>query len=214
MVDLLTIISQRDPVVNVTLAESAKPAVEKAKDVLPIIEKAKEIKPIVEKTQQIDKKTDTNIVKQVISVPSHLDKSAIESEIDRAKRYIAFSYGDKASQDKTKLYLTELEKKLRSFNSYDVGTEYVQNDQIANIHKGEIIVDPKSSEILRKYGIKVEPIKVKNDDENINKNDRIENLLEKQVEIQTRMLNETKIISSNTRTEKKTPKKQVEPKKG
>ncbi len=37
--------------------------------------------------------------------------------------------------------------------SYAIGTSYVPKDTIANIHKGEIIIDPQSSNILRRYGI-------------------------------------------------------------
>jgi hypothetical protein len=40
-------------------------------------------------------------------------------------------------------------------NSYDTGTAYVPHDQIAQIHQGEIIMDPQSSAALRKYGINV-----------------------------------------------------------
>ncbi len=36
------------------------------------------------------------------------------------------------------------------------GTSYVPEDMTANIHKGEIIIDPASSNILRKYGIGVQ----------------------------------------------------------
>jgi hypothetical protein len=40
-------------------------------------------------------------------------------------------------------------------SSYDKGTPYVPHDQIAQIHQGEIIMDPQSSAALRKYGINV-----------------------------------------------------------
>lgn len=40
--------------------------------------------------------------------------------------------------------------------SYDVGTSYVPHDMLANIHRGEIIIDPRSSDILRRYGIGVQ----------------------------------------------------------
>jgi hypothetical protein len=39
--------------------------------------------------------------------------------------------------------------------SYDTGTPYVPHDMTANIHEGEIIIDPQSSNVLRKYGINV-----------------------------------------------------------
>jgi tape measure domain-containing protein len=41
------------------------------------------------------------------------------------------------------------------FASYDKGTPYVPHDQLAQIHQGEIIMDPQSSAALRKYGINV-----------------------------------------------------------
>lgn len=39
--------------------------------------------------------------------------------------------------------------------SYDVGTPFVTHNQTANIHRGEMIIDPASSAALRKYGINV-----------------------------------------------------------
>lgn len=39
--------------------------------------------------------------------------------------------------------------------SYDVGTSYVPYDMMANVHRGETIIDPRSSDILRRYGIEV-----------------------------------------------------------
>lgn len=38
---------------------------------------------------------------------------------------------------------------------FAVGTSYVPRDMNANIHQGEIIMDPQSSEVLRRYGIGV-----------------------------------------------------------
>lgn len=42
--------------------------------------------------------------------------------------------------------------------SYDTGTSYVPYDMLANIHKGEIIVNPSDSDMLRKYGILVRSV--------------------------------------------------------
>ncbi len=37
--------------------------------------------------------------------------------------------------------------------SFAVGSPYVPNDMLANIHQGEIIMDRSSSDVLRRYGI-------------------------------------------------------------
>jgi hypothetical protein len=39
--------------------------------------------------------------------------------------------------------------------SYDVGTPYVSGDQVAQIHDGEMVIDPQSANVLRKYGISI-----------------------------------------------------------
>jgi len=40
--------------------------------------------------------------------------------------------------------------------SYDVGTPYVSYDQLAQIHRGEMVIDPSSAAALRRYGITVQ----------------------------------------------------------
>lgn len=40
--------------------------------------------------------------------------------------------------------------------SYDVGTSYVQGNQLANIHNGEMVIDPATAQGLRRYGIQVQ----------------------------------------------------------
>jgi hypothetical protein len=37
--------------------------------------------------------------------------------------------------------------------SFAVGTSYVSNDMLANIHQGEIVMDRQSADVLRRYGI-------------------------------------------------------------
>jgi len=40
--------------------------------------------------------------------------------------------------------------------SFDVGTPYVEKDMRADVHEGEIIIDPASADFVRKYGIRVQ----------------------------------------------------------
>ncbi len=49
--------------------------------------------------------------------------------------------------------VTPLMTQEQFLSSFDTGTSYVTHDQTANIHRGEIIVDPQSSDVLRRYGI-------------------------------------------------------------
>jgi len=44
---------------------------------------------------------------------------------------------------------------LSSLPSYDTGTPYLKQDMIIQAHQKEMIIDPQSSDVLRKYGIKV-----------------------------------------------------------
>lgn len=44
----------------------------------------------------------------------------------------------------------------RGDGSFDVGTSFVPRDMYARIHQGEKIIDPQSSRILERYGIKVQ----------------------------------------------------------
>ncbi len=44
---------------------------------------------------------------------------------------------------------------VESGTSFETGTDRVPRDMVANIHAGEMIIDPVSSDVLRRYGIKV-----------------------------------------------------------
>lgn len=44
----------------------------------------------------------------------------------------------------------------KTINSFDVGSPFITHDQVANIHRGEMIIDPQSSAVLRKYGIQID----------------------------------------------------------
>ena len=65
------------------------------------------------------------------------------------------SISDITSQSDTIKELWQAGYGYEAVNSFDVGTAYVSHDQRADIHRGEIIVDPRSSDVLRRYGIGV-----------------------------------------------------------
>jgi len=52
--------------------------------------------------------------------------------------------------------LNGIYSELAGTSSYDVGSSYVAGDQLANIHNAEMVIDRKSADVLRTYGIKVE----------------------------------------------------------
>jgi tape measure domain-containing protein len=68
--------------------------------------------------------------------------------------YLAGNGGDMSAAEFAKHHYDEYGK--HEGRSFDVGTPYVPYDMSANIHKGEIIIDPRSSDVLRKYGINVQ----------------------------------------------------------
>jgi hypothetical protein len=49
----------------------------------------------------------------------------------------------------------ELGTNILDVPSFDVGTDYVEKDTLANVHEGEIIIDPVTARQLRQYGINV-----------------------------------------------------------
>ncbi|MBI2313587.1 MAG: hypothetical protein HYU77_13890 [Betaproteobacteria bacterium] len=51
---------------------------------------------------------------------------------------------------------TTIGTRTAEIQRFDAGTAAVPRDMLANIHAGEIIVDPASSAVLRRYGIRVE----------------------------------------------------------
>jgi len=61
--------------------------------------------------------------------------------------------------------------------SYDVGTDFVQGDQIAKIHHGEAVLTPENAEMYRRNkDFKFEPVKVQKS-ESQSDNSRVESLL-------------------------------------
>ena len=51
--------------------------------------------------------------------------------------------------------ITDLGSDILDVPSFDVGTDYVEKDTLANVHEGEIIIDPVTARQLRQYGINV-----------------------------------------------------------
>lgn len=80
--------------------------------------------------------------------------------------------------------------------SYAVGTSYVPQDMTANIHRGEIIIDPRSSDILRRYGIGVQG-KTASDGEVVAELRAINTRLER-IEAQDRRLSSDQIAAINS----------------
>jgi hypothetical protein len=52
-----------------------------------------------------------------------------------------------------RVQLDTLESQYTALPSFAVGSAYLPNDMVANVHRGEIIMDRASSDVLRKYGI-------------------------------------------------------------
>jgi hypothetical protein len=77
--------------------------------------------------------------------------------------------------------------------SFDVGSPYITQDMTAQIHKSEMIIDPQSSNVLRKYGINVNSNNLSNDDviaELRKMSARLESI-EKSTKISSNVLNES-----------------------
>ena len=51
--------------------------------------------------------------------------------------------------------ITNLGSDILDIPSFDVGTDYVEKDMTANVHEGEMIIDPVTARQLRQYGINV-----------------------------------------------------------
>jgi hypothetical protein len=77
--------------------------------------------------------------------------------------------------------------------SFDIGSPYIPQDMTAQIHKSEMIIDPQSSNVLRKYGINVNSNSLSNDDvivELRKMSARLESI-EKSTKISSNVLNES-----------------------
>jgi chromosome segregation ATPase len=70
-----------------------------------------------------------------------------------------------AALDRVNTYtpVTTEEQNKNELPSFDTGSQEIPKDMVANVHKGEIIIDPKSSNVLRNYGIKIEVSKSSSD---------------------------------------------------
>jgi hypothetical protein len=91
------------------------------------------------------------------------------------------------------IYKDNLTRQGYKLPSFDVGTSYVRGDQIAQIHDTEMIIDPQSSNVLRKYGINVNSNNLSNDDiivELRKMSARLESI-EKSTKISSNVLNES-----------------------
>jgi len=83
----------------------------------------------------------TALIDQMNSLALNIQKAGTAPAIAISNELISALTGQKTSIDSKML------------PSFDVGSAYIPNDMTANIHKGEIIINPTDSDILRKYGI-------------------------------------------------------------
>ena len=211
MTTLLKVIADKSPIINVnatipteavtkvaSIQQTSTAAVTK---VASIQQTSTAVAPKVTPVQPAVMSSQVQIPKSI-----QTDVAALKNELDRAQRYGKTLFGGSVeAREKNNVYIAELEKRLKAMGSYEVGTSYVAENQVAEIHKGEIIVDPKSSEVLRKYGIKVEPMKVNQPGDNLNLN-KVENLLERQLDVQIKTLVATNKIGAPKASERLPPR--------
>ena len=79
--------------------------------------------------------------------------SAIVGVVQQAQADAAAAQSQAAALQAQQVKLTDPAANLPS---YDVGTPNVQGDQIAQIHDGEMVIDKRSSDVLRNYGIPIQ----------------------------------------------------------
>ncbi len=70
---------------------------------------------------------------------------------------------------------------INGVGSFDVGTGYVSRNGLAQIHEGEMIIDPATSAAFRQYGIQVQPVGVSGGDSQgtLDRLERIAGLLDR-----------------------------------
>lgn len=70
---------------------------------------------------------------------------------------------------------------INGVGSFDVGTNYVSRNGLAQIHEGEMIIDPATSAAFRRYGVPLQPVAVGGGDSQgtIDRLDRIEGVIER-----------------------------------